>query len=143
MKQLFIFYLLLLFSLGCAHQKPANHENADPILRAEAEEWRSSAPGEDDFTEHGTDLTIELRHPFNGAEFIHVIYNGRKSFPVTVQSTENSTILVQARVIYESDLLADTSDHSDLDDRIVFLDGNGNTEFIPIHSWTKQPLSYR
>jgi len=143
MKQLFIFCLILLFGIGCAHQKSVNHKNPDPVLRAEAEEWRSSAPGEDDFTEYGSDLTIELGDQLNGAQFRHIIYNGRKSFPVTVRSTENNTLLVQARVIYESDLMTETSARSELTDRLVFQDENGKTDFIPIHSWTEKPLTYR
>jgi hypothetical protein len=143
MKQLFIFYLLLLFGFGCAHQKSANHNNPNLVLSAEAVEWRSFAPGEDDFTEHGVDLTIKLSDQFNEAQFRYVIYDGRKSFPVTVHTAENSTLWVQARVIYESDLLADTSTRSDLTDRLVFLDEDGTTDFTPIQSWTEKPLSYR
>lgn len=143
MKHLFIFCLILLFGIGCAHQKSANHKNPEPVLRAEAEEWRSSPPGEDNFTEHGSDLTIELRDQLNGAQFGHIIYNGRKSFPATVQPTENSTILIKARVIYKSKLLTETSEHSNQFDRLVFQTEEGTIDFIPIRSWTKKPLSYR
>lgn len=143
MKQIFIFFLFLQFGFGCAHQKSANPENPEAVLRAEAEEWRSSAPGMEELTEHGIDLTVELKDQLSGVQFLHVIYEGRKSFPVTVQTSESNTLLVKARVIYESDLLAEPSDHLDLSDRLVFQDENGTYDFIPIHSWSKKPLSYR
>src|SRR6056297_1514872 len=143
MKQLFIFYLLLLLGFGCAHQESVNHQNSGLVLRAEAEEWRSSAPGTNDFTEHGTDLTMELSNQLNNAQFSYVIYNGRKSLPVTIDTTEDKTLLVQARVIYESDLLSETSARSGHTDRIVFQDKNGKTDFLTIHSWTEKPLAYR
>jgi len=143
MKQLFIFFLLLLFGFGCANKKSINHQNSGLVLRAEAEEWRSSAPGTNDFTEHGTDLTIELSNQLNGAQFRHIIYNGRKSFPVTVDTTKNYMLLLHTKVIYESELLSETSSRSDLSDRIVFQNENGKTDFLTIYAWTKKPLAYR
>jgi hypothetical protein len=143
MKHLFIFFLFLLSGFGCVHQKSASHENPELVLRAEAEEWRASAPGMDELTEHGTDLTIELQNRFSGAQFIYMIYKGRKSFPVTVQTTGSGTVLVKARVLYESDLLAEPSGRSDLSDRLVFQQENGTYDFIPIQNWSRKPLSYR
>lgn len=143
MKQIFIFYLFMAFGFGCAHQQPLNQENPDLVLRAEAEEWRSSAPGVNELTEHGTDLTIELSDQFAGGQFMHIIYSNRKSFPVTVDTTENNTILVQARVIYTSDILAETSEQSNQTDRLVFQTDEGNIDFIPVLTWSKKPDSYR
>lgn len=144
MKPHFIFLTLMLFAFsGCAQQKNAGTENPENIIRAVAEEWRSASPVEDEFTEHGTDLTIELNNYLSGARFSHIIYNGRKSFPATVDTTENNTLLIQARVVYESEMLARTSNQSDLTDRLVFQYKYGETDFIPIQSWTEKPLSYR
>lgn len=143
MKHLFIFFALILFGFGCANQKSANTENSESIVSAEAEEWRSSPPGEDEFTEHGTDLTIKLNNKLGEVRFSHIVYNSRKSFTVSVDSTENNTLLIQGRVIYDSTLLSETSERTELADRLVFQDIDGNTDFIPIHSWTELPLSYR
>lgn len=143
MKQLFILFLFLLSVSGCVHQKSGSHGNPEPVLLAEAEEWRASAPGIEELTEHGTDLTVELQNRFSDVQFIYMIYKGRKSFPVTVQTTESGTVLVKARVLYESNLLAEPSGRSDLSDRLVFQDENGTYDFIPLHSWSRKPLSYR
>jgi hypothetical protein len=143
MKPLFIFLLFSMLGLGCTQQQSLNRDNPTQILSAEAEEWRATIPGYEEFTEHGTDLTIELNHQFTGVQFLHVIYNGRKSYLPAVQTTENKTTIVQARVIYSSEILSETSDKSNQADRIVFQTEEGNIDFIPIPSWTKRPLSYR
>lgn len=143
MKKLFIFLSILFFGLGCAHQKSVNPDNPEPILRAEAEEWRASAPGQNEFTEHGVDFSIELQEEFSDIPFSFIIYDGRKSFPATTETTESGTVLVHARVLIESDLLAETSVRSDLTDRLVFQTEDGTTDFIPVNSWIQKPLAYR
>jgi hypothetical protein len=144
MKRLFIFFALIPIAFsGCAQQKTTLAENPDTIIRAEAEEWRSTPPGEDDFTEHGIDLIIEIPIEWSDHTFNFIVYDGRKSFPVAIDSTKQNTLLIRARVLFNSVLLAETSERTNLTDRLVFQKANGETDFIPIHSWTQKPLSYK
>lgn len=143
MKRFFIFAVLVAAGFGCAHHKETGATNPDLIVRATAEEWRSSSPGEDELTEHGVDLTIEMNNSLSNIRFLYTIYNGRKSFPATVDSTASNNLSVQARILYESSLMAQTSDRTNLSDRLVFQNSDGETDYIPVNSWIENPVSYR
>jgi len=147
MKSLFIFITyVLLFICSCASSnQPAQAEN-NLFIDSSFQHWYASAPGESDYTERGIDLRLELSPAGLKFEPLYIIFNERESFPVQVSKPNpednGGKLLIEARILLESTLFPDPSDHVLLSDRLVYRDGDGNLQYAEINSWQKLPNRY-
>ena len=146
MKSPFIFSAcLFLFIGGCASSN--NHSQADEeslIISSSYQHWYATAPGESEFSERGIDLWLELQHNDKIYRPEYIIFNERKSFPAEVNkpSDDEGQFLIKARILLESSLFAEKSQMTELSDRLVFRDEEGELQYVEISSWERLPDRY-
>lgn len=136
--------LILLIS-GCASTD--NHSRADDdslFISSSYQHWFAMAPGESDFTERGIDLQLELHQNSKIYRPVHIIFNGRESFPADVsrQDGEEDKLVIKARVLLQSSLFAEKSQQTNVSDRLVFRDEDGELHHVEINNWERLPDRY-
>lgn len=146
MKSLFIFITYVLFICSCASSNQTAQSENNPLIDSSFQHWYASAPGESDYTERGIDLRLELRPADQISSPLYIIYNERQSFPVEVGKAESEDneekILLEARILLDTTLFPEPSNHMLLSDRLVYRDEGGNLQYLEINSWQRLPNRY-
>ncbi|CAN5453495.1 hypothetical protein BH23BAC3_BH23BAC3_24200 [soil metagenome] len=146
MKSLFIFITYVLLFCSCASSnQPAQAEN-NLFIDTSFQHWYATAPGESDYTERGIDLRLELNSAVLISNPLYIIFNERESFPVEVSKLESEDneekLLIEARILLDSALFPDQSDHVLLSDRLVYCDEDDNLQYFEINNWKRLPDRY-
>lgn len=145
MKTLFIFILYtFLFIYGCSSSNQHVRSEGEIFITNTYQHWFASAPGESEFTERGIDLRLKLYPENSISNPLHIIFNERKSFPVTVIYPKDSEekLFIEGRILLESSLFNEHSDHVPVSDRLVFRDKDGSLHYEEINDWKRLPDRY-
>lgn len=134
MKQLFIFtaIALLCAAVSCKTQLELTQNEDGDEATALYSYWSVPVPGSGELEEKGIDLIITINHWKNEYEPLYVIFDERKSFLPELEELVNSSAVIKARVILESQLFEEVSEKSDLTDRLVYRRSDGSEAYIKI-----------
>ncbi len=142
---IFSICLLLFFFGGCAFSdKLLEADEESPVISSSYEHWFSTAPGETEFSERGIDLRLELHQNSKIFRPEYIIFNERMSFPAEVSwpDDDEDKIVIKARILLESSLFSEISRQSELSDRLVFRDDEGELQYVEISNWERLPDRY-
>ncbi len=149
MKLLFIFTLYpFLFFYSCASSNQNGQAESEQSVTGSYQHWYASAPGESEYTERGIDLRVELYPAGLVTNPLYIIFNERESFPVEVikmeadNDNDEEKLLIESKIILQSTLFDETSDHTKLSDRLVYHDEDGNQRYVEINNWQRLPNRY-
>jgi len=132
MKKHFIFNTVILFIIGsCASSKQDVTPNSEFILSGTYQYWFASAPAEPDISERGIDIILKLRDDVSIPDPLHLIFNERKSFSLSLILSEDgvSPNFVEATILLESSMFSEISERVQLTDRFVYRDRDGNLQY--------------
>ncbi|MGF1670333.1 MAG: hypothetical protein ACFCU6_07790 [Balneolaceae bacterium] len=108
------------------------------IVEAVYTEYNEVSPVRSDVREQGFDLSLFVRNWPEGANPDYLVYRQRKSFPAELTGNSDNGVVIEARIIVRSAVMAEVSERIELSDRLVFIDRNGNSDFIEIQNWTRK-----
>lgn len=135
MKITFIFLISFLFlTAGCSStENTANSKNMK-VVTATYDHW-SKAPQKSDVPEKGIDLTVTVQNWPEDYQPAFIVYSKRKSFEPSITDSTGNSIIIEARIIQASSMMAETSESVELSDRLVFTNANGEEGFVEIENW--------
>lgn len=140
MKTRFISQLLLLILLsGCSNSEKIALQNSIEIAKASYQQWYNVSPETGEPSERGIDLFVSVDNFPDDAELLHIVFDNRVSFLPDYSTTEENRLLIEARIVLESELLADISGANDVSDRLVFKTKDGEIQHTEIHIWEQRP----
>jgi len=145
MKKHFISITLVLFIIGsCASSKQDVPSNSEFIHSGTYQYWFASAPGEPDISERGIDIILELRDDVSIPEPVHLIFNERKSFLLSLKRSEDgeSPDTIEATILLESSLFNEISERIQLSNRFVYRDGEKNLQYEEFVNLKRLPDRY-
>lgn len=138
MKAAFILLTsLLLLLLGCASTENTASSKNMLVENATFSPWSQPPSPGSDIPERGIDLTIAVRNWPQGYEPRHIVYEKRKSFGAEITDRTESEVIIEARIIQASSVIAETSESTEASDRLVFATPEGEKGYIEINNWQK------
>lgn len=144
MKTLFIFSLtLFLFATACSSSEKAASNNSIQLTEASYYNWTASIPGDEDNIERGTDLVLTFSswpEKFNPEA---VIFYNKRSFPAEIEQVEGNRVVIKARIMHESTVLAEVSERVNLSDRLIYTNEDGDTLYLEIDEWERMSDRYQ
>lgn len=134
------FIILLSFSgilAGCSSAKQGAKEKVLKITTATYQEWREAPLTGSEVPEVGTDLTVMVENWKKGYVPAFVVFRGKKSVSAEITNVLNAKgrVIIHAKIIRSSSVLTEKSDITEVSDRLVYANPNGDTEFIEIREW--------
>jgi hypothetical protein len=144
MKALLIFILtLFLFANSCSSSEKTASNNSIQLAGAAYYNWTASIPGDENSFERGTDLTLTFSNwpeKFNPEA---VIFQNRRSFPAEIEQIEGTRVIIKARIVHESTVLAEVSERVNLSDRLIYTNEDGDTIYLGIDEWERMSDRYQ
>ena len=138
MKAAFILLTsLLLFLLGCGSTENTASSKNMLVENATFKSWSEPPSAGSDIPERGIDLTISVRNWPQGYEPQHIVYNKRKSFGAEITDRTETEVIIEARIIQASSVIAETSESTEASDRLVFATSEREKGYIEINNWQK------
>jgi len=138
MKAVFILLTSLLsLLLGCGSTENTASSKNMLVENAIIKPWSEPPSAGSDIPERGIDLTVTIRNWPQGYMPQYIIYNKRKSFNASIADSSENSIIVEARIVQASSVLAETSESTEASDRLVFATTEGEKGYIEINNWQK------
>lgn len=121
---------------GCSVYENIMDDGNTKIVRAGYNKW-SEPPARGDVPEKGTDLAVLVENWPRGATPSYIIHENWKSLGANISTTSDMGVVINARVIKASSMMNTTSQQVDESDRLVYVDGDGNTQVLEIEEWSR------
>lgn len=107
------------------------------VVNATYSHWSEPPPAGSDIPERGTDLTIAIRNWPKGYKPEYIVYKNRKSLNAVIDDSTQTPVVITGRIVKASSMLVETSKSTEVSDRLVFSDPDGDTGFIEIKNWRR------
>lgn len=127
--------IAIFFMCQCSATNKSSDQKQIKVGKASYKNWTKPPLSTSDVPEKGTDLWITLEGWAKEAEPLHIIYNGRTSFPAEIVDSTANEITVKARIIISSSVLGEPSAKTSKTDRLVYRISDSTTSHIAIKSW--------
>jgi len=145
MKKHFISIMVILFFIGsCAPGKQTISTDTGFIVSGTYQYWFASIPGETGISERGIDIILELRDDVSIHNPLHLIFNERKSFSLSLNRSEDggSPDSIEATILLESAMFNEISERVQLSNRVVYRDSDGNLQYEVFENLSRLPDRY-
>lgn len=136
MKAAFILVTsLLLLLLGCASTENTASSRNMLVENATFNSWSRPPSSGSDIPERGIDITVTIKNWPQGYMPHYIVYNKRKSFNASIADSSENRVIIEARIIQASSVIAETSESTEASDRLVFATSEGEKGYIEINNW--------
>jgi len=144
MKTLFVFTLVLfLFANACSSSEKTAFNSSIKLTGATYHNWTASVPGDENSIERGTDLALAFSSWPESFNPETVIFQNKRSFPAEIEQIEGNGVVIKARIVHESAVLAVVSYRVNLSDRLIYTNENGDTIYLEIDEWERLSDRYQ
>jgi len=122
------------FMYQCSATNKSSGQKPIEIDNATYKKWSKPPTSTSEVPEKGTDLWITLEGWPKEAKPMHIIYNGRTSFPAEIVDSTENNVTIKARIVISSSVLNKTSEKTSKTDRLVYRISD-SIIYLPIKSW--------
>jgi len=130
-----IFFIVTFFMCQCSATNKSSNKKQMKVVNAYYKNWSKPPLSDSDVPEKGIDLRIQLDDWPEEAKPMHIIYNGRTSFPAEIDDSTANKVTIKARIIINSSVLNETSEKTSKTDRLVYRTSDSTITYLPIKSW--------
>lgn len=137
MKVVLILITSFMFLKGCSSSENVTNKENMQVISATFKQWSDPPSPGSDIPERGTDLTITVQNWPEEFSPKSIVFNNRKSLSTVISDSMSDKVVITGRVIRMSGLLKEKSERVNLSDRLMFVNAEGETDFIEITNWKR------